>query len=49
MHSVVYGMGGSFLTPRNQKGDETMRVLCDVIVLGAAAWVAYWTYLEALL
>jgi len=26
-----------------------MKVLCDVIVLGAAAWVAYWTYFEALL
>jgi len=26
-----------------------MKVLCDLIVLSAAAWVAYWTYVEALL
>jgi len=26
-----------------------MKVLCDLIVLSAAAWVAYWTYFEALL
>jgi len=26
-----------------------MKVLCDVIVLSAAALMAYWTYVEALL
>jgi len=26
-----------------------MKLLCDVIVLSAAAWMAYWTYVEALL
>ena len=33
----------------SQEGDETMKLICDLAVLGAAAFVVYWTLLESLL
>ena len=42
-------VGRQFAYLMRTERDRTMKTLCDLLVLGAAAWVAYWTYFEAML